>query len=80
MGVGSFFPKSLQWTPDNSNLQGKLKKSSTYREFEANHWKYGNKQIDGEGSNAIKQQSKREWTLNLNWRDKIVKTELTRFF
>ena len=29
----------IQSTPDNSNLQGKLKKSSSYREFEANNRK-----------------------------------------
>ena len=29
----------IQSTPDNLNLQGKLKKSSSYREFEANNRK-----------------------------------------
>ena len=44
----------LQSTPDNSNLQGKSKEvrdigSLSYREFEANNRKWGNKQ------NVIKQ-------------------------
>ena len=39
----------LQWTRDNLNLQGKLQKSSSYREFKANNQEYGNKQMTGMG-------------------------------
>lgn len=39
----------LQWTRDNLNLQGKLQKSSSYREFKANNQEYGNKQMTEEG-------------------------------
>ena len=31
----------LQLTPDNSNLQGKSKKGSSYQEFEENSREYG---------------------------------------
>ena len=31
--------------------------------------------MDGEGLRAVKQQSIQEWTLNLNWSEKIVKTK-----
>ena len=42
-----------------------IEKSSSCGKFEANGW----------GGNAIKQQSIKGWTLNLNWRDKKVKTK-----
>ena len=46
-----------------------IEKSSSCRKFEANGW----------GGNAIKQQSIKGWTLNLNWRDKKSKDkELSR--
>ena len=67
----------VQSTPDDSNLQGKAKKSSSYREFEVNNQKSGNKQMDGEGmqlSNRV-QSTIQGWTLNLNWSDKKVKTK-----
>ena len=35
--------KKIQSTPDNSNLQGKSKKGSSYREFEENNREYGKK-------------------------------------
>ena len=41
-----YYKNNLQSTPDNSNLQGKLKKvqvigNSSYRELRTNDWKYG---------------------------------------
>ena len=39
----------IQLTPDNSNSLGKWKKRSSYREFEANNRKKGNKEMEGEG-------------------------------
>ena len=35
----------IQSTPDNSSLQGKSKKGSSYREFEENSRDYGKKQF-----------------------------------
>ena len=46
--------------------------SSSYREFEANIT--GSKEIS-KWMGGSKQQSKQEWTLNLNWSDKKVKTK-----
>ena len=43
-------------------------------EFESNNRKQ-EKQANGWGGNAIIQQSMQEWTLNLNWSDKKVKTK-----
>ena len=64
-GEDSVQKLSLQSTPNNLNLQGKLKKSSSYREFEANNLKKGNKQMDGEGmqlSNKVYRDGYRIWT------------------
>ena len=64
-------------TPNNSNLEGKLKQvrfNGSLKQIT------GSKEISkwmgwGGERNAIKQQSIQGWTLNLNWSDKKVKTK-----
>ena len=41
----SYRESTVQSTPDNSNLQAKSKKGSSYREFEENSREYGKKQF-----------------------------------
>ena len=38
-GISVFSHRFIQSTSDNSNLQGEIEKSSSYREFEANNRK-----------------------------------------
>ena len=72
--VIEFKHKHYSRLPITRTFKGNRNRSS-YREFEANNRKYENKQVDGEGMRAIKRQSIQEWTLNLNWSEKIVKTK-----